>query len=182
MRGIPRAIDMVIGQARLRRVVIALHGFHNPVGIVGSDQGRGAVEEKREFGAREVAVLAMVGDGRRGLVDVTDHDVGRMIAHQLFHLAHLAYGFLDLGSAKLPEQWQVGLRHHAQPVKHGVDFGLLRTLGEPEKVHVGDFGDQDVVDQLLHVALHHRHFKVAHGVGTTKNDGFAIEIERALCF
>ena len=63
---------------------------------------------------------------------------------------------------------------------HVVDLGLLGALREAEEVHVGELGNEDVLDQLLLVAFHHRHFEVAHGVSAAQDDRLAIEVKRAL--
>ena len=177
---VPGAVDMVVREARLGGVVVAVHRFDDAVGVVDVDDRRSGLEEQFQLSAGEVAVRHMAALRRGGFVNVADHDVRGVIANQLLHLTGLANSFLELGPAQLPEQRQIGLHHHAQAVTHIVELGLLGALRQAEEVHVGELGNEDVLDQLLLVAFHHRDFKIAHGVGAAQDDRLAVEVQGAL--
>ena len=171
---VPAAVAVIVRQRLARRIVVAVHVLDDAIGIQDAHRPVGGLEECLQVRARQMPVRLAAGVGKR-FVDVADHDVAGMAAHQPLHLLRLADGLGKLVEAQAAEQRQVGLRHQAEPVAVVVDFGLHGPLRQPQEVHVADLGEQDVVDRVAGSLAEHVLLLEAHRVGAAQPDLPAVE-------
>ena len=64
--------------------------------------------------------------------------------------------------------------HHAQHIKIFINFFLNRALCNPVIIHMTHLCDQNVLDQLLKISIHHTLLQMSHLICTTQHDRFAI--------
>lgn len=117
---------------------------------------------------------------RKRLVDITDDDIARMLTHHARQFLRLPDALRDAEAAHDAEQRKIRLRHKAELVAVFVDLILHRPLRQTQKIHVAEFGQQNIVDQLRKIAAQHVLLLKAHRIGPAQTDGAAIEIEHPL--
>ena len=177
MADIPAAITVVIRHPIIgRRIVIAIGAFDDALGIVHPHDAVGHVKKMFEFVAHQVAVRTALAVGKR-LVDVTDENITRVRPNQALHFFNLAERFTKLIAMQTAEQRQIGLRHQAEPVAIFIDLALHRPLREPEEIHVAQFCQQDVIDQLIPILAKHTLLLVPHRVRPAQADFAPVEIK-----
>ena len=100
----------------------------------------------------------------------------------LWHISQNAAALTAVSYTHLhdAEQRKIRLRHKAELVAVFVDLILHRPLRQTQKIHVAEFGQQNIVDQLRKIAAQHVLLLKAHRIGPAQTDGAAIEIEHPL--
>ena len=176
---IPHGVAVVIRYPVCGRVIIAVHVLDDLIGVRELHNKVTAGEEVFQFRTDQMSVRLVIGVRKR-LVDITDDDIARMLTHHARHLLRLPDALRDAEAAHDAEQRKIRLRHKAELVAVFVDLILHRPLRQTQKIHVAEFGQQNIVDQLRKIAAQHVLLLKAHRIGPAQTDGAAIEIEHPL--
>ena len=72
------------------------------------------------------------------------------------------------------------MNHQTKAITVIIDFALHRALCDTPEIHVAQLCQQDIIDQLIIVPLHHILLLKSHGVCTTQSGGVTVQIKHSL--
>ena len=90
---VPGVIAVIVRKARPRRIIIAVAGLDDPIGIREQDGLVESAEDRKDLFGIGVTALRGALCIRKSFIDISDHDRGGMRADEPLHLFSLLYGF-----------------------------------------------------------------------------------------
>lgn len=103
-----------------------------------------------------------------------------MRTHMTCHFFHLTDRFAQLLAAQASKQREISLHHHSQMVADIIDLLLHRALSYAQKVHVAQFCQQNIIHQLVKVAVHHILLFEPHSIGAPQTSRLTLR-KTSLC-
>ena len=172
---VPGIVTMAVWQSRAWRIVISITRFDDAIWVGQQDSLVHGLEYHEDFFGRGKAALRTSLRIGKPFIDVGHHHCGRMGSYQPLHLFCLLDCLRKLVDPDGTKKWKISLVQHAQHVAVIIDFFLHRPLGKADKIHVAEFGQQDIIPQLVPVFSHHIILLKAHGIGASQPDWLSIE-------
>ena len=176
---VPRAVNVIIGEGVIRRIVVAVDVLDHAIGVEESDCRIASGKECFHFASHEMSVGAVAAVCHR-LVHIRDEDAGGMRTNELLHFFGLAHAFCEFRSSHHGEERKVGLKHQTDAVAKIVDLLLYGALCETKEIHIASLCHQHIVKEHIVVAAQYVLLFKAHRVCAAQTDGFAVEIEHTL--
>ena len=173
---VPHGIAVVIRQRRRGRIVVTIYVLDDTIGIIQTNHDVRSIEELLQFGALQIHAGQVACVGER-LIDIADQHTASMGTDMALHLLSLADNLTELMTADTTKQGQIRLNHHTQTVAVVINFLLNGALGDSQEVHIAELAQQNIVDQLVKIVVHHVLLLKAHGVCTTQTGGLAVQIQ-----